>query len=170
MGHVTTKWSEVRPTKGLLTWKWETTGRRANPLRWGNQPVHVISHFDVIIFTCLVGWPATVLPHLSGVPTPSPCKRALNKSLVNRCEEIEKCKIGHLTSTSIYCKNHWLQLITSNLYWNQFRNKQNRQSGHGSGEPQVGEVIRLGGVTSLSCKPPPPSHQWTDVKTLRSAR
>ena len=43
-----------------------------------------------------------MLPHLSAPPPlPPPCKQALNKSVVNRCEEIEKRKIGHLASTNI---------------------------------------------------------------------
>ena len=33
--------------KGLLTWRWGTPVRRGNPLRWGNLPVHIISHFGV---------------------------------------------------------------------------------------------------------------------------
>ena len=37
--------------KGLFTWRWGTPGRCGNPLRWGNPPVHTISHFNVITFT-----------------------------------------------------------------------------------------------------------------------
>ena len=35
--------------------------RWGNPLWWGNPPVHIISHFSLIMFTHM-------LPHLSGVP------------------------------------------------------------------------------------------------------
>ena len=36
------KWQS--PLQGLFTWRWGTPGRRGNPLRWGNLPVHIISH------------------------------------------------------------------------------------------------------------------------------
>ena len=39
-------------SKGLFTRKWGTSGRWGNPLRWRNPPVHIISHFDGITFTC----------------------------------------------------------------------------------------------------------------------
>ena len=32
-------------TKGLFTWKWGTPGR------WGNPPIHIISHFNLITVT-----------------------------------------------------------------------------------------------------------------------
>ena len=37
--------SQKRVTKGLFTWRWGT------PVRWGNPPVHVISHFNLVTFT-----------------------------------------------------------------------------------------------------------------------
>ena len=42
----------VLQSKGLFRWRWRTLGRWGNPLRWGNLPVHIISHFNVITFTC----------------------------------------------------------------------------------------------------------------------
>ena len=33
--------------KGLLTWRWGNRDRFGSPLRWGNPPVHIISHFGV---------------------------------------------------------------------------------------------------------------------------
>ena len=39
-------------SKGLFTWRWGTPGRSGNPLWWGNPPIHKISHFNVITFTC----------------------------------------------------------------------------------------------------------------------
>ena len=36
---------------GLFTWGWRTPGRWGNSLRWGNPPVHIISHFNLITFT-----------------------------------------------------------------------------------------------------------------------
>ena len=37
--------------KGLCTRRWGTPSRRGNPLRWGNMPVHIISHFNLITLT-----------------------------------------------------------------------------------------------------------------------
>ena len=37
--------------KGLFTWRRGTPGRWGNRLRWGNLPVHIISHFNLITFT-----------------------------------------------------------------------------------------------------------------------
>ena len=45
--------------KGLFTWMWGTPGRLGNPLWWGNPPVHIISHFNLITFAWWVGWPAS---------------------------------------------------------------------------------------------------------------
>ena len=39
-------------TKGPFTWRWGTPGGWGNPLRWDNPPVQIISHFNVITFTC----------------------------------------------------------------------------------------------------------------------
>ena len=44
--------ARVRYIKGPFTWRWGTPGRWGNPLRWGSPPVHIISHFNVITFTC----------------------------------------------------------------------------------------------------------------------
>ena len=38
-------------SKGLFTWRWGTPGRRGNPLRWGNPPVHVTYHFSSLLST-----------------------------------------------------------------------------------------------------------------------
>ena len=53
----------------------ETPGRRGNPVkwgypvRWGYPQVHIFSHFNLITFTWLVGWPAKagspIYTHLS---------------------------------------------------------------------------------------------------------
>ena len=37
--------------KGLFTWRWSTPDRWGDLIRWGNPPVHIISHFNVITFT-----------------------------------------------------------------------------------------------------------------------
>ena len=37
--------------RAMLTWRWGTPGRQGNPPRWGNTPVHIISHFILIAFT-----------------------------------------------------------------------------------------------------------------------
>ena len=37
--------SQKRVTKGLFTWRW------GYPVRRGNPPVHVISHFNLAMFT-----------------------------------------------------------------------------------------------------------------------
>ena len=44
-----------RASKGLFTWRCETPGGRGNPARWGNTPVHMIYHFNLITFTSYVG-------------------------------------------------------------------------------------------------------------------
>ena len=36
-----------RDFKGLFTWRWGTPGA----FKWGNPPVHIISHFNLITFT-----------------------------------------------------------------------------------------------------------------------
>ena len=36
--------------------------------RWGNPPVHIISHIKLIAFTRIGGVTYRMLPHLSGVP------------------------------------------------------------------------------------------------------
>ena len=37
--------------KSLFTWRWGTPGRGGNPFRSGNSPLHIISHFNLIMFT-----------------------------------------------------------------------------------------------------------------------
>ena len=37
-------YNRVKGAKSLFTWRWGTPGRSGNPLRWGNPPVHIISH------------------------------------------------------------------------------------------------------------------------------
>ena len=49
------KWSNFY---GLFAWTRGTPGRHGNPLRWGNPPVHIISHFNLITFTCRWGDPS----------------------------------------------------------------------------------------------------------------
>ena len=44
-----------------VTWRWETPGR------WGNPPVHIIAHFNLITFTS-GGVTRRGLPHQPGVP------------------------------------------------------------------------------------------------------
>ena len=44
-----------------VIWRWETPGR------WGNPPVHIISHFNLITFTS-GGVTRRGLPHQPGVP------------------------------------------------------------------------------------------------------
>ena len=52
--YLNTQNSDCLQSKGLFIWRWGTPGRWGNPLRWGNPPVHIISHFNVMIitFTC----------------------------------------------------------------------------------------------------------------------
>ena len=38
-----------------LTWRWGTPGGWGNPLRWGSPPAHIISHFNLITFTPVIG-------------------------------------------------------------------------------------------------------------------
>jgi len=40
--------------KGLFTWRWESRGSWGDLLRWGNPPVHIISHMVTppIMWTC----------------------------------------------------------------------------------------------------------------------
>ena len=44
------RWN-ISMNKGLFTWRWGTPGGWDNLLRWGNPPVHIISHFNFITFT-----------------------------------------------------------------------------------------------------------------------
>ena len=57
-------------TKSLFTRRWESPGRWGNPLRWANVPAcPYISHFNLIMVTWLVGWPATCYLTCLGSPT-----------------------------------------------------------------------------------------------------
>ena len=59
--------------KGLFTWRWGTPGR------WGNPPVHKMSHFKIKIWSRLHdrwGDPPLVTPPTWGPPPP--CKQALS--------------------------------------------------------------------------------------------
>ena len=53
----------------------------SNPLRWGNQPVHIISPFNLITFTLYMTGGVTrhMLPHLFGIP-----HLHVNRPLVSR--------------------------------------------------------------------------------------
>ena len=65
--------------KGLFTWRCRTRGRWGNLLRWGNPPVHKMSHFKIKIWSRLHDrWGDP--PHVTS-PTwgpPPPCKQALS--------------------------------------------------------------------------------------------
>ena len=76
--------------KGLFTWRWGTPGR------WGSTSIHIISHFNVIAFTWLVGWS----PHVS-LPTWSPpplCKQAL-KVMLHRDNSQRRLIAQHSVAT-----------------------------------------------------------------------
>ena len=44
-----------------------TPGRPGNPFSWGNLPVHIIYHFNLITFYMIGVVIRQLLPHLSGV-------------------------------------------------------------------------------------------------------
>ena len=60
-------------SKELFTWRWGTPGRCANPLRWGNPPVHIIFHFNLLHDRW--GDPPHATSPIRGPPPP--CKQAL---------------------------------------------------------------------------------------------
>ena len=65
--------------RACLHWGGRPPGRWGNPLRWGNLPVHIISHFNLVI-------DGRVTPPKWGSPTwgpAPPCKQPLNSHCID---------------------------------------------------------------------------------------
>ena len=81
-------------------------GRWGNPLRWGNPPVFIISHYFSFDNVYMIGgvtiweiiWTGG-LPHLSVLPPPPPCKWALT------------CSVGNHIPKAI--SSHWTAVLAS---------------------------------------------------------
>ena len=78
-------------------------GRWGNPLRWGNKPVFIISHYFQFDHVYMIGgvshdrWGgvSSRLPHRNMLPPPPPCNRALTCSVGNH---IPKAISSHWTA------------------------------------------------------------------------